>query len=91
MFVATGGASCTGALHLKRFIKLAPDYIMIQIGNRDRGIVPRQGNLNGFLSRGIIRWKPHGHNLFLNSRILPVLPEQVLPLAQLSWDWPEMA
>ena len=68
---------------LQRFIKLAPHNIIIQIGNIGRGTMPRQGNLNGFLGGGIICWKPHAHNLFLNSRVLPV---QVTELGNLVQD-----
>ena len=41
-------------LGLQRLLKLAPDYIMVHIRDRNHKAVPRQGNLDGFLSRGII-------------------------------------
>ena len=42
-------------LGFQSLIKFAPDYIMVHIYDRNGRAVPRQGNLDGFLSRGIIR------------------------------------
>ena len=55
----------------QKLIKSTPDYTMNPTYFRKGGAVPRQRNLDGFPSRGIIRWKPYAHNLFLNLRILP--------------------
>ena len=63
------GSKASRMSGFQKLIKPTPDYTMYYRKGR---AVPRQRKPDGFLSRGIIRWKPHAHNLFLNLRNLPV-------------------
>ena len=66
------GSKASRMSGFQKLNKPTPDYTMNPIYYRKGRSVPRQRNLDGLLSRGIIHWKPHAHNLFLNLRILPV-------------------